>query len=135
MVFGTFDIVHMGHIHMFKQAKEYCDYLVVVVARNKNVEKIKGIGPLHSEEERKEFLENIKLIDEVSLGDEFDPYLRIKEVKPDIVAIGYDQQVFVDDLEEAITSFDLKSQIVRLGPYQKNRFKSGKIKKYIERVV
>ena len=74
MVFGTFDIVHMGHIHMFTQAREYGDRLIAVVARDKNVEKIKGIGPMHADTERLEFLRHIDLIDEVMLGNPSDPY-------------------------------------------------------------
>jgi len=80
MVFGTFDIIHGGHIHMFKQAREYGEKLIVVVARDVNVEKIKGIGSLHTEEERQEFLKHIDLIDQVILGDDTDPYKCIKEI-------------------------------------------------------
>ena len=59
MVFGTFDIVHMGHIHMFEQAREYGDKLIVIVARDNNVEKIKGMGALHRDVERAKFLSHI----------------------------------------------------------------------------
>lgn len=135
MLFGTFDIVHMGHIHMFEQAREYGDRLIAIVARDKNVEKIKGIGALHKDKERKEFLTHIDLIDEVILGNPDDPYQVIVDHRPDVIALGYDQKVFVDGLEEAITSARLESQIVRLSPYKAHKLKSTKIKKYIERVV
>ncbi|MFA5210959.1 MAG: adenylyltransferase/cytidyltransferase family protein [Patescibacteria group bacterium] len=135
MVFGVFDIVHMGHIHMFKKAKEYGDYLIVSVARDQNVEKIKGIGSFHSENERKEFLENFRDIDEVLLGDLSDPYKNIDLVKPDIIALGYDQKFFVDELEKKISEFGLKTQIVRIPPYNDNKYKSSKIKKYIEKII
>jgi len=135
MLFGTFDIVHMGHIHMFKEARGYGDYLITVVGRDKNVEKIKGEAPLHTDKERAEFLKHIKLIDQVMLGDSDDPYKPIKDMKPDVIALGYDQRVYVDKLEDAITQCGLSSHIVRLRPYEENRFKSSKLKKYIERVV
>lgn len=135
IVFGTFDIVHMGHIHMFKQAREYGDYLVAVIARDVNVEKIKGIGSLHTEKERAAFLTYIQLIDEVCLGGFVDPYKVLKEQRPDVVALGYDQKIFVDRLEEALTNFGIEAQIVRLSPYSEERFKSSKIKKFIERIV
>ena len=54
LIFGTFDIVHMGHLHIFKKAKEYGEVLIVSLARDKNVEKIKGIGSFYNEKERKE---------------------------------------------------------------------------------
>jgi len=135
MVFGTFDVVHCGHIHMFKEAREYGDKLIAVIGRDVNVEKIKGIGPMHNEKERKMFLEQIKLIDEVILGDKIDVYKVIKEKRPDVIALGYDQKVYVDKLADAITEFDLNTKIVKLSAYRPNRFKSTKIKKYIERVI
>lgn len=135
LIFGTFDIVHMGHIHMFKEAREYGDYLVVVIARDQNVEVIKGEQSFHNEEERREFLSYIKLIDEVRLGDLTDPYKVIVDVSPDIIALGYDQRVFVDDLEQALTKNNIPAQIVRLRPYDEQRYKSHLIKKYMKRIV
>ena len=135
MIFGTFDIVHAGHLHMFKEAKAYGDKLVAVVARDVNVEKIKDIGSLHNENERLYFLENIKLIDSALLGDKTDVYKVVKEIKPDVIALGYDQKVYVDELEDAITDAGLKTRIVRLAPYQENKFKTNKIRKYIERLI
>ena len=41
MVFGTFDGLHEGHLDFFRQAREYGDYLIVAVARDVNVKKIK----------------------------------------------------------------------------------------------
>jgi FAD synthetase len=135
MIFGTFDIIHGGHIHMFKEAHEYGDYLIAVVARDVNVERIKEYGALHNEEERLNFLKHIDLVDEVVLGDETDVYKVIAENKPDIIALGYDQKIYVDQLEEAITKYGLNCQIVKLTPYQENKFKTNKIRKYIERLV
>ena len=120
---------------MFQEAREYGDELVVSVTREVNVEKVKGIGSLHKAKEKKQLLEQIKLIDKVLLGDEVDPYKNIKKIKPDVIALGYDQKFFVDKLADKITEFGLETQIVRLSPYQENRFKSNKIRKYIERLV
>ncbi|MBU0596918.1 adenylyltransferase/cytidyltransferase family protein [Patescibacteria group bacterium] len=135
MVFGTFDIVHCGHLHMFEEAKEYGDELVVVVARDVNVERIKETGAMHTEEERYYFLDRIKTIDRVILGERQDVYKVIREERPDVIALGYDQKIYVDLLADKISEFGLNSQIVRLVPYEPNKFKSSKIKKYIERVV
>lgn len=135
MVFGTFDILHMGHIHMFEQAREYGDKLIVVVARDENVEKIKGMGALYEDTERIKFLQHIDIIDEVVLGNAKDPYKVVLDNKPDIIALGYDQKVFVDNLEDALTRAGLETQIVRITPYRENSLKSNKIRKYIERIV
>ena len=135
MIFGTFDIIHGGHIHMFKEAQEYGDKVIAVVARDINVERIKEFGALHDEEERLDFLNHIDLINEVILGDKTDVYKAIKNNKPDIIALGYDQKVYVDELADAITNAGLECQIVRLTAHKENKLKSNKIRKYIERLV
>lgn len=135
MIFGTFDIIHGGHIHMFKEAKEYGNRLIAVVARDVNVERIKEYGSLHTENERLELLSHIDLIDEVVMGDKTDVYKVIQEKKPDVIALGYDQKVYVDELANAITKFDLNTKIVKLTSYREGELKSNKIRKYIERLV
>lgn len=127
--------MHAGHIHLFKKAKEYGDYLVAVVSRDKNAEKVKGFIPFHNEQERLAYLENIKIIDEVRLGCTDEVYQVIREVKPDIIVLGYDQKIYVDNLEDAITDAGMSIQIVRLAPYQSERYKSARLRKYIERTV
>jgi len=52
LVFGTFDILHKGHLNFFKQAREHGDYLIAVVARDRTVKEIKGKPPIESEKER-----------------------------------------------------------------------------------
>jgi len=135
MVFGTFDIVHCGHLHMFKEAREHGDKLITVVGRDANVEKIKGMLPVHNEKERLFLIQNIKLVDEAVMGDKVDVYKVIEKYRPDVIALGYDQKMYVDNLEKAITKFGLETRIVKLSPYQENQYKSSKIKKYIESVV
>ncbi|MEK7644590.1 MAG: adenylyltransferase/cytidyltransferase family protein [Patescibacteria group bacterium] len=135
MVFGTFDVVHMGHIHMLKEAKEYGDYLVVCVARDKNVELIKGERPYYSEGERVEFLKQIAIVNHVILGQLNDVYRDIGIIKPAVIALGYDQKVFVDELADAITAMNLKIPIVRLKPYRSGKYKSAKLKRYIQKLA
>ncbi|MBI4992857.1 MAG: FAD synthase [Candidatus Magasanikbacteria bacterium] len=136
MVFGTFDILHLGHIHMFEEAREYGDKLVAVVARDINVEKVKGIGPFHNENERLKFVKHINLVDEAVLGDKTDVYKVIKKIKPDVIALGYDQRVYIDKLSRALVELGLnKTKIVRLSECQPKRMKTTKIKKYIERMI
>ncbi|MBT4941809.1 MAG: FAD synthase [Candidatus Magasanikbacteria bacterium] len=131
MVFGTFDILHLGHVDLFLQAKKYAEQLIVVVARDERVKKIKGKAPIHSEEERRILLGHIDCVDEAILGDESDVYNVIVEKKPDIIALGYDQTVFVDKLEEVVSSNTLHTKVVRLKPYKAEKYKSGIIKEVI----
>ena len=124
MVFGTFDIIHKGHIHMLKEAKEYGDILVVVLARNQTIKRIKRRDPLNNEMIRKLNIEKLNIADKVLFGDLKNRYKRIQEEKPDIIALGYDQKAFVDKLAENI---DDNTQIVRLAPYNPHLYKTTKI--------
>ena len=135
MLFGTFDILHLGHIHLFKQAKEYGDRLVVVVARDINVKKIKGFLPLHNEKERFGFLNEIKIIDEVLLGYKTNRLKIIQKVRPDVIALGYDQRMDVHELGKKITEFNLETEIVKLKPFQKMKHKTSRIKEYLEKNI
>lgn len=132
MIFGTFDILHTGHLDMFRQAREYGDRLVAVVSRDETTLDVKGKTPFHTHEERKQMLGELRSIDTVLSGSTSDVYAVVQEVRPDVIALGYDQKVFVDMLADKITEFSLETQIVRMSPYKPNKRKSSKIKDYLE---
>lgn len=129
LVFGTFDGIHEGHLNFFRQAREYGDYLVAAVARDKNVKKIKGRLPDRNENERLADLKKCPLIDEARLGYEDDPYKIIKEVKPDVICLGYDQKSFNVNLEGKLKDLGLNAEIHTLKPYKPEQFKSSIINK------
>ena len=135
MIFGTFDILHQGHLNLFKQARKYGDRLVAVVARDARVKNIKSRESLYTEKERKYFLEQIRLVDKVVLGDTKDVYKRIREIKPDVIVLGYDQMHFTDKLSEKIKEFRLKTRIVRARAYKSDTQKTGKIRKILENKI
>lgn len=126
IVFGTFDLIHPGHIHMLKEAKEYGEFLIVVVARDNTVCDVKGRKPMFDEETRKRHVEDLKIANKVRLGCLGDHYQAISEEKPDIIALGYDQQVFVDNLTKVVEE---DVQIVRLAPFLEKKYKSSILKK------
>ena len=129
IIFGTFDVIHPGHIHMFKEAKAYGDYLVVVISRDPIACQVKGKMPTYNESVRLENVKKLGIADKVRLGCLGENrYQAIDEEKPDIVALGYDQKAFVDDLTEAVDDY---VQIVRLQPYLPNIYKSSKLKEII----
>lgn len=129
MVFGTFDIIHIGHIFFLTQAKKRGDHLVVLIARDATVERVKGKRPFHTEQQRKKIMEHISLIDRVILGSRNDMYAQIRKVRPDVICLGYDQEVFVSDLKQKLEAFSLKTKIVRLKPYQEKKYKTSIIRK------
>ncbi|MFB6182354.1 MAG: adenylyltransferase/cytidyltransferase family protein [Candidatus Magasanikbacteria bacterium] len=129
MAFGTFDIFHIGHLKTLKQAKQLGDKLIVVIARDVNVRELKEKGPVHNEDERREIISNIEVVDKAVLGNKSDVYKVIKDYKPDTIALGYDQSHFVDKLRDKLQEFGLDCNIERLKPYKKEKIKSSKIKK------
>lgn len=127
ITFGTFDVFHPGHASYLAQAKALGEKLVVVVARDKTVQAVKGALPRNSEEVRLKGVEESELADEVILGNLENKYLVLKEVRPDIVALGYDQKVDLNELQEKIQELELDSKIVKLKSYQPEIYKSSKL--------
>ena len=83
MVFGVFDLLHPGHLNFLIQARELGDKLIVSIARDLNVFKIKGQRPVHGERQRLEALTLLPVVDKVVLGGLRDPWPHIVKEKPD----------------------------------------------------
>jgi len=126
MAFGTFDILHPGHINFLHQAKKYGS-LIVVIARDKTVREVKGKMPKYSEKERLGAIKGLNLTHKVVLGSLKDKYAAIKKYKPDIVTLGYDQKFFIDQLDNEIKKLKLKTKIIRLKSYKPKIYKSSKL--------
>lgn len=129
MVFGTFDVLHKGHLNFFKQAKKYGDYLIVAVARDDIVKKVKGKKPKHNEKQRLNKIQKLDIVDKAVLGMKKDKYKNIEKYKPDIICLGYDQTAFTDKLKQELKKRKLKTKIIRLKPYKPHKYKSSKLKK------
>ena len=131
MIFGTFDGLHPGHFNLFKQAKALAknSYLIVSIARDKNVEKIKGRKPDFSEKERLIFVRKSGFPDKVFLAGMNNYLSRIIEERPDIIALGYDQKTFVKNLKKDLKKEGIPATIFRLRPYKKHIYKNSLLKK------
>jgi FAD synthetase len=131
MVFGTFDGVHKGHLNFFKQAKSLAknSYLIVSIARDKNVLRIKKNLPLFSERKRLNLVKKTLIPDLVVLGGLDDYFDHIIKNKPDIIALGYDQKEYVDELKKDLKSKGFGIKIIRLKAYKKSIYKNSLLKK------
>jgi FAD synthetase len=125
MVFGAFDPLHAGHLDFFHQARQYGDYLIVVVARNKTIEKVKKKSPKFSEAERLMAVKKVSEIDLAILGGTSDYFQTIRENKPDVICIGYDQTSFTKNLPKLFPEIEL----ITLKPFSPEIYKSSIIKK------
>lgn len=98
MVFGTFDGLHRGHLNFFKQARnlKQFPFLIVSIARDKNVLKVKGKYPFKNEAQRMALVKKCKLADKVVLSGIKNHLPHIIKEHPDIIALGYDQKAYID---------------------------------------
>jgi len=137
---GVFDLLHLGHLRFLEESKKTGgphSKLVVVVARDKTVRRRKGRGPIVPEDQRRELVAALRVVDRAILGrEEIDLLGILKEVNPDIVCVGYDQ----DEIRAAVTRLVRREglpvrvvRIRRLGPIGFNS--SSKLKSRIAKAV
>ena len=111
---GVFDIIHPGHIHTLNAAKALGGILVVAIATDKTAEKMKKRSPLHSQELRRELVSCLSMVDKAIVGHEDDIFQTVKEVKPNIIVLGYDQIHQEKFISDGCKQINLNVEIVRL---------------------
>ncbi len=130
LVFGTFDVIHPGHVHFLKESKKFGDELLVVVARDETVKNLKGKEPLHAENERLKQVSSLDFVDKAILGNKDDKFKVVEILKPDIICLGYDQESFTHNLQEELLKRNVVSKIIRFDKgHLPHIYKSSKIKK------
>jgi len=133
---GTFDLLHVEHIKYLEEAKKAGGKnakLVVIVARDKTVEKRKGKKPVMPEDHRRALVESLKVVDEAVLGyEDFDIGKVVEEIKPDIIAVGHDQYNIENQVRKALEQKGLNIQVVKIRKFGKPELNSSlKIKKKV----
>lgn len=88
---GVFDIIHPGHIHTLRGARALGNVLVVVVATDITAQKMKNRVPLHNMELRRDLVSSLSMVDHAMVGHEGDIFKTVARVRPNIIALGYDQ--------------------------------------------
>jgi len=111
---GVFDIIHPGHIHTLNAAKELGDVLVVVVATDNTAVKMKKRRPLHAQEQRQELVNSLSTVDLCLIGQEDDIFKTVNHVKPQIIALGYDQVHQEKFITEGCKKIELDAKVARL---------------------
>ncbi len=134
LAFGTFDIIHYGHLKYLEEAKRYGNKLTVIVARDKSVELLKGRKPVFDEQTRLRVVRSLKPVDAAFLGDRLskasDRYNIIRKYRPNAVVIGYDQVKSTGDLKRWIKKEGLRTKVIKLRMgVDTDIFKSSKIRK------
>ncbi|KKS03915.1 MAG: FAD synthase [Candidatus Nomurabacteria bacterium GW2011_GWC2_41_8] len=130
MVFGTFDGLHQGHLDFLKQARNLAGrcFLVVSIARDKNVFKIKGKYPNKNEKQRMVLVKKCKLADKVVLSGIKNHIPHIVKIRPDIIALGYDQKAYIKNLKKDLKNEGILVKIRRLKPFKEEIYKNHLLK-------
>jgi FAD synthetase len=133
---GVFDLLHLGHVRFLEEAKKSGGErakLIVIVARDSTVETTKGRKPIMSEDQRCALVESLKVVDKAVLGYEhFHIDEVIEKIKPDIIALGYDQKEMEYEVKTYIEAHSLPIAVVSIGKFAENALdSSSKIKQKI----
>ena len=114
MIGGAFEIIHPGHLHTINEAKAHGDTLVVVVAADRTVLKNKGRDPVTTQEWRVKLISALRDVDAAIPGGQGSIYDTLEKVRPDVVALGYDQKHNPQDIENEAAKRGMKVRVVRL---------------------
>ena len=114
MTGGVFDLIHMGHMATLEGARRLGDMLVVVVARDVSAQRTKGRSPINDETSRLRIVRSLKPVDAAILGDRQDMYRVTQLIKPDVIALGYDQKHDEAKIAEEMRRRGMPIRIIRL---------------------
>jgi len=133
---GVFDLLHYGHIRYLEEAKKIGGLktrLVVIVARDETVRRLKGIDPIIPEDQRRAVIEALKVVDEALLGfEDMDLDRVIQQIKPDIVVVGHDQDTIGAQVEKIKKARELDFRIIQISQFGEDDLNSSsKIKRRI----
>ncbi|MBL7078990.1 FAD synthase [Candidatus Bathyarchaeota archaeon] len=133
---GAFDLIHYGHIRLLEEAKRLGGpdaRLVVIVARDETIRRLKGRLPVIPEDQRRAVVESLRVVDEALLGyEDLDMATVIDLVQPDIIAVGYDQDNIEALALKAIEERGLKIEVKRISRFGRTDLdSSSKIKRKI----
>jgi FAD synthetase len=126
---GVFDLLHLGHVKFLEDAKKAGGKnakLIVVIARDSTVEQTKGRRPVMPENQRLALVESLKVVDKAVLGlEDLDVGGIIGEVKPDVIALGYDQEEMEQRVKSYVKKRGLPIEVLRVGKFGESEIDSS----------
>lgn len=126
LVFGCFDGLHVGHEHMLGEARALGDRLVVCLATDATIMRLKAHAARYTFSERKVALERLGVITKIVPSDDVDgTYTAITTEQPDVIAFGYDQQALHDNCVAWLDRNGIAAHTVYLQSYEPEKYKSS----------
>lgn len=131
---GTFDLLHPGHLHYLSEAAGMGDRLhVIIIARAENVTHKEP--PVVPARQRRDVVAAVDSVDEARLGHPEDIFVPIRDIDPDVIALGHDQHHDADALHEALAAEGIDCEVRRASAreprYEEELLSTGRI---VERV-
>ncbi|WP_132057541.1 adenylyltransferase/cytidyltransferase family protein [Halorussus amylolyticus] len=131
---GTFDLLHPGHVHYLRDAAAMGDRLTVIVARRENVTHKQP--PILPNRQRRDVVAALDAVDDARVGHPEDIFAPIEELRPDIIALGYDQHHDEAAIEDELARRGVECSVRRASPrdpeYDGELLSSGRI---IDRIL
>jgi len=136
MAFGSFDILHPGHIHYLRKAASLGDRLIVIVARDSSIMMLKGRAPAFRERDRLKLISSLRFVDKALLGNRIrkreDLYRIIRQQRPNVIAFGYDQKANIPELKRWLARNRIRSKVVRItGALNPRLYKSSRLRRIL----
>jgi FAD synthetase len=126
---GAFDLLHLGHVRFLEASNRRGGpgaKLIVVVARDKTVLNRKGRMPILPEDQRRELVGSLRVVDKAILGHtRLDLLGVLREVRPDIISVGYDQKQIKASVEKLLREQDLHVRVVQIPKFGPNGLNSS----------
>jgi FAD synthetase len=126
---GVFDLLHLGHVKFLEEAKKAGGSnaeLIVIIARDSTVEQTKGRKPIMPEDQRRALVESLKVVDVAVLGYENLVIGEvIEKIKPDIIALGYDQGKMAKNVQTYVDKHKLPVKVVKIGKFGEDALDSS----------
>ena len=113
---GTFDILHPGHLLYLSEAKALGDELYVIVARDSMIKH--KPKPIVHEEQRLAMVQGLRMVKKALLGSENDIFEPLREIKPDIIALGKNQFFNEKELEKQLKGHGINAKVVRIVSFE-----------------
>ncbi len=126
LAFGVFATLHPGHLAFLAAARRHGDRLVVVITPDARVRKEKGYSPLLTTRERMRLVAALKGVDRVVSGDRTFRWSIIRRLRPDVVAVGYDQRMDHPEFLRQLEGMSSPPILVQLPPFHASRYRSSK---------
>ncbi|HHQ44733.1 MAG TPA: FAD synthase [Candidatus Altiarchaeales archaeon] len=129
---GVFEIIHPGHLLYLEESRRLGDQLVVILATDKTVKKVKGRDCV-PQEHRRHVLKALRIVDDVVVGGDEDRLNTLRKVDPDVLTVGFDQEYDIQKLQEEIREAGLKAKVVKIEKHWEGRYNSsGKIREALD---